>query len=23
GPDADALHYNHLHFDMGRSRTCR
>ena len=23
GPDADALHYNHLHFDMGRSGTCR
>jgi hypothetical protein len=23
GPDADALHYNHLHFDMGPSGTCR
>jgi hypothetical protein len=23
GPDADALHYNHLHFDMGQSGTCR
>lgn len=23
GPDADALHYNHLHFDLGRSGTCR
>jgi hypothetical protein len=23
GPDSDALHYNHLHFDMGRSGTCR
>ena len=23
GPDADALHYNHSHFDLGRSGTCR
>ena len=23
GPDADALHYNHLHFDMGRGPYCR
>ena len=23
GPDSDALHYNHLHIDMGRSGTCR
>jgi hypothetical protein len=23
GPDADSLHYNHLHFDLGRSGTCR
>lgn len=23
GPDSDALHYNHLHFDMGRSGACR
>lgn len=23
GPDADALHYNHLHLDMGRSTACR
>jgi len=22
-PDADALHYNHLHFDLGASGTCR
>ena len=23
GPDSDALHYNHLHFDMGRGPYCR
>jgi hypothetical protein len=23
GPESDALHYNHLHFDLGRSGTCR
>ena len=23
GPDADAYHYNHLHFDMGRGPYCR
>jgi hypothetical protein len=23
GPDADALHYNHLHFDLGPRGTCR
>lgn len=23
GPDSDAAHTNHLHFDMGRSGTCR
>lgn len=23
GPDADAQHYNHLHFDMGSRGTCR
>jgi hypothetical protein len=23
GPDSDALHYNHLHFDMGARGTCR
>ena len=23
GPDSDALHYNHLHFDVGQSRACR
>jgi hypothetical protein len=23
GPDADAFHYNHLHFDMGRGPYCR
>jgi hypothetical protein len=23
GPDANALHYNHLHFDMGRGPYCR
>lgn len=23
GPDSDALHYNHLHFDMGPRGTCR
>jgi hypothetical protein len=22
-PDADAFHYNHMHFDLGRSGTCR
>ena len=23
GPDSDAFHYNHLHFDMGRGPYCR
>lgn len=23
GPDSDALHYNHLHFDLGSRGTCR
>ena len=23
GPDSDAYHYNHLHFDMGRGPYCR
>ncbi|MGQ0559980.1 MAG: extensin family protein [Sphingosinicella sp.] len=23
GPDADAFHYNHLHFDLGRGPYCR
>jgi hypothetical protein len=23
GPDANALHYNHFHFDLGASRYCR
>ncbi|MBM3539340.1 MAG: extensin, partial [Alphaproteobacteria bacterium] len=23
GPDYDALHRNHFHLDMGRSRQCR
>ena len=23
GPDADAFHYNHMHFDMGRGPYCR